>query len=148
MPFPTRHFVSRLLLSFLCVTHLTSCTYTAAVSQTNVPLQRQKPIEASVYKFMFFGLNFSNEEVFTLSDKLKEKCPDGDVRGILTKDLRTLYFVFIFWARETQAKGYCIPAQKMNTVEHEEIEADGSQQAAAADVDATPPTNEADEANR
>lgn len=97
------------VLLFLGLSSLSmnGCTYTNAVSQTNIPLNRSKPIEASVDKFIFFNFNFDNDYTLQLASKLKKRCPQGDVRGITTQDKTTLYFLFIFWSREVTAKGYC-----------------------------------------
>ncbi len=86
----------------------TACTYTNAVSLTNTPSDRTNLVEASAKKNIFLGFNFDNDHVLTLTEKLKEQCPGGEVRGILTKDLTTLYFLGFFWARETIASGYCV----------------------------------------
>ena len=93
----------------LTIASLEGCTYTAAVSQTNIPAQRGKEVTANVHKFIFLGFNFTNDEVLRLTGELRDKCPGGDVRGILTKDVRTMYFLFFFWARETSASGFCLP---------------------------------------
>jgi hypothetical protein len=110
--------MSRLLSLALCLglaQQLTGCTYTNAVSLTNIPADRTRPIEASVKKNIFLGFNFDNDFALKLANELKEKCPNGEVKGVLTKDKTTLYFLFIFWARETEAKGFCIPSK---TVAH------------------------------
>jgi hypothetical protein len=95
--------ILRLFLPFI----MTSCTYTSSVSQTNVPPQRGHLVEASVKKYIVLGFNFDNDEVLELRHKLSEKCPNSAIRGIMTQDLRTLYFLGFFWARETHAVGYC-----------------------------------------
>lgn len=86
---------------------LKACTYTAAVSQTNIPADRKKVVQASVEKFMVLGFNFDNDYALRLSDKLKEACPRGEVRGVTTHDKVTLYFLAFFWKREISAQGYC-----------------------------------------
>ena len=106
------NFIPGEILLFLAI-QLHGCTYTSSVSQTNIPLQRNHPIEASVKKYIILGFNFDNDEVYQLQEKLVKKCPEGKVRGILTQDMRTLYFWVIFWARETIAKGYCITQKSM-----------------------------------
>ncbi|MCX6132130.1 MAG: hypothetical protein NTX25_24120 [Proteobacteria bacterium] len=107
MKFPS--IVLLVLASFFCA----SCTYTMAVSQTNIPENRSKPVEAVEKKFIVLGFNFDNDYVFKLVDELKSKCPQGDVRGIMTQDMRTLYFLDFFWSREIVAKGYCVPHQSL-----------------------------------
>ncbi|MBM4251711.1 MAG: hypothetical protein FJ146_07050 [Deltaproteobacteria bacterium] len=82
------------------------CTYTRAISQTNVPSERGKVVEASVERMMFLGIAFDNDDVPKLVEKLRDKCPNGAIRGILTKDLSTSYLIVI--VRKTIAQGYCI----------------------------------------
>ena len=91
-----------------------SCTYTRAIALTNVPRERGKEIEARVERFMFLGIAFDNDDVPKLVDKLRDKCPNGMVRGILTKDLSTSYIIFV--ERKTIATGYCV---KDNLVDDE-----------------------------
>ena len=55
---------------------------------------------------MFLGIAFDNDDVPKLVEKLRSKCPNGMIRGILTKDLSTSYLIVI--ERKTIAKGYCI----------------------------------------
>lgn len=88
---------------------LGGCTYTMAVSQTNIPVLRSKPVEVATERFIFLGFNFDNDYALQLSNKLKESCPQGDVRGVTTQDTVTLYLFYILWAREIKARGYCIP---------------------------------------
>ncbi len=90
----------------------TACTYTAAVTQTNVPADRSRPVKAEVKKYIVLGFNFSNDQVFTLTKKLAEQCPDGVVKGVLTQDQWTEYVLIFFWARETTATGYCVRGGK------------------------------------
>jgi len=82
------------------------CTYTVAVSQSNIPAQRKQAVSASVSKFIVLGLNFDNDFALQLGTKLKESCPQGSVRGVTTHDKLTIYFPGIFWAREVDAPRY------------------------------------------
>ena len=93
------------IITTLC---LSACTYTRAVSETNVPRERGRPVEVTAKKNIILGLNFDNDEVLQLTRKLRDKCPNGSVRGIMTQDLTTLYIGFFYWERKTQAKGYCV----------------------------------------
>ncbi|HET9237586.1 MAG TPA: hypothetical protein VFO10_10065 [Oligoflexus sp.] len=95
------------------------CTYTVAVSQSNIPAQRKKPVTASVSKFIFLGLNFDNDFALQLGTRLKEACPQGSVRGVTTQDMLTIYLPGIFWARETSAQGYCMPQKATASLEPE-----------------------------
>lgn len=118
------------LLSLCALISLTlsGCTYTVAVSQSNIPAQRNKAVEASVYKFMVLGLNFDNDYALQLADKLKERCPQGDVRGVTTQDTITMYFLAFFWAREVKAQGYCQPHKATASLEAEWGEVASSQE--------------------
>lgn len=98
---------------------LSGCTYTMAVSQTNIPSQRNKPVEASISKFIVLGFNFDNDYALQLSTKLKERCPQGEVRGVTTQDMMTLYFLTFFWAREIKAQGYCLTKKSTASLETE-----------------------------
>lgn len=102
------------------------CSYVSTVSQTNIPSHRSHPVAANVYKFIFLGFNFTNDEVLKLTSELRKKCPRGDVRGILTKDIRTYYFLFFFWARETTASGFCVPNQN-TALDNDPAELDSSE---------------------
>ncbi len=91
---------------------LNACTYTQAVSQTNIPADRKKVVQASVEKFIVLGFNFDNDFALQLTDKLKGACPGGEVRGVTTHDTRTLYFLAFFMKREVSAQGYCTTHRK------------------------------------
>jgi hypothetical protein len=104
------------LCALLCL-GISGCTYTVAVSQSNIPAQRSKPVEASVYKFIVFALT-----------KLKERCPQGSVRGVTTQDTVTFYVPGIFWAREINARGYCMPSKTTASLEPELGEIASSQE--------------------
>ncbi|WP_141734671.1 hypothetical protein [Oligoflexus tunisiensis] len=109
------------LLALCALMSLTfsGCTYTMAVSQTNIPAQRKKPVEVSVKKFIVLGFNFDNDYALDLTRKLQERCPQGRVRGVTTHDTVTLYFLAFFWAREVKAQGYCLPQQNTASLEAE-----------------------------
>ncbi|MES2745294.1 MAG: hypothetical protein V4655_07695 [Bdellovibrionota bacterium] len=117
-----------LLPSLLLFGALNGCAYTSAVSLTNIPAQRDKPVEVSVKRWIFLGFNFDNDQVNEIIPKLKEKCPNGSVRGILTKDLTKAYFLAFIWARETIAKGYCVTSKSVAM--DEDFPSDGTEYAA------------------
>jgi hypothetical protein len=96
------------LIPMVTTVCLSACTYTRAVSETNVPRERGRLVEAAVAKNIILGFNFDNDEVLQLTRKLRDKCPSGSVRGIMTQDLTTLYVGFFYWERKTLAKGYCV----------------------------------------
>lgn len=112
--------MKRLLPLCACIQLLVSgCTYTVAVSQSNIPAQRKKPVSASVSRFIVLGLNFDNDYALQLGTKLREGCPQGSVRGVTTQDMLTIYFPGIFWAREVTAQGYCMPQKSTAELEPE-----------------------------
>ena len=88
---------------------LTNCTYMTSVSQTNIPHKKHRQVKAETHKIIFLGFNFDNDHVLNLKNRLKNQCPDGDVKGILTKSANTMYFGFFVWAQDIQATGYCVP---------------------------------------
>lgn len=98
----------KLALAFQLSLGTMACTYVNAVSQTNLPQQRRKVVRAQTQRYIFLGFNFDNDYPYRLIDRLKSQCPDGRVRGLLTKDTTTLYFLFFFWSREQLAEGYCV----------------------------------------
>lgn len=104
------------------------CTYTVAVSQSNIPAQRKKPVTASVSRFIVLGLNFDNDYALQLGTMLKESCPQGSVRGVTTQDKLTIYFPGILWAREVAAEGYCMPQKSTASLEPEWGELASSQE--------------------
>jgi hypothetical protein len=116
--------MKRLLAPALLMSLLFSgCTYTMAVSQTNIPVQRKKQVEASVKKYIVLGFNFDNDYALDLTRKLQERCPQGRVRGVTTHDTVTFYLLFFFWAREISAQGYCLPQQNTASLEADWSEA-------------------------
>jgi hypothetical protein len=108
LPSSTRRLALRavpLLAALLC---MTGCTYVTAVSQTNVPKERGRIVRAHSKRYIVLGFNFDNDYPFKLIQDLQGKCPNGQVRGLLTKDTMTMYFLAFFWSREQLAEGYCV----------------------------------------
>lgn len=87
---------------------LQGCSYTTAVSTTNIPANRSNKVTASTKRMIVLGLVFDNDEVLDLTTKLREKCPDGAVRGITTHNIVTMYLLAFLWEREVVARGYCV----------------------------------------
>lgn len=98
-----------LLLALFVLMELSACTYTQAVSQSNIPAMRSKPIETSVKKYVFLGFNFDNDFIYKLTKDLRAKCPNGDIKGVTTHDSITMYVLIFFWSRDVSARGYCVP---------------------------------------
>lgn len=96
-----------LLLPFVLI-GVMSCRSVQSVSLTQIPPQRDKPVEAEVSKFIFLGFNFNNDFVDDLVVQLKDSCKGGQVKGILTKDEAINYFLWIFHTRRITARGYCV----------------------------------------
>lgn len=97
-----------LMKSFLyCIASgmLVSCVGLKTVSITNIPQTREQPVNAKVSKFIFLGLNFDNDFVDDLKDKLAAQCTNGTISGILTKHDSTSYL--IAHTVTVYATGYC-----------------------------------------
>ena len=95
------------LLLLLSIIALSSCTHLNSVSQTSIPKKKGKLIKASTTKNIIFFFVFDTNYVNNLIDDLKNQCPNGDVKGILTKDIHKTYFPVIFSQRIVEAEGYC-----------------------------------------
>lgn len=106
----------------ICSALLTGCTYVAAVSQTNVPAERSKLVRASSKRFMVLFFNFDNDYPYKLVSALKSQCPDGRVRGVVTKDSYTLYFLHFFWQRQQEARGYCVSTKSKTAARSDEAD--------------------------
>jgi len=96
-----------LLLSVLAI-FLPGCVSLNTISLTTVPAQRSHPVSAEASKFIVLGFNFDNDYVDGMVSELKQKCSNGVVSGILTKDEYVDYFLFIFGTHRVSANGYCV----------------------------------------
>tara|TARA_B100001094_G_scaffold211441_1_gene205404 strand:- start:666 stop:1064 length:399 start_codon:yes stop_codon:yes gene_type:complete len=115
-----KYFKDCLLLACL-VLFVTNCTYLRSVTQTNLPAKRSKKVSARAYKLIFLGFNFDNDHVLDLPKKLQRQCPNGDVRGVLTKDARTIYFLGFVWAHDIEATGYCVSSSRAAVTKPEAV---------------------------
>lgn len=107
----------KLIALLLASVFFSGCVSLNTVSLTSIPSQRQKPINASVEKFMVLGFNFDNDYVDVLTDRLRAQCPNGQITGVLTKDEDTNYFLYFFWKKNVSAQAYCVqykPVSKLN----------------------------------
>lgn len=86
---------------------LASCTHMASVSQTSIPAKKGKVVTAEVENNIIFLFNFSNSYVDQLTDKLAAQCPNGSVKGVLTKHESITYFPIIYHKVKITAEGYC-----------------------------------------
>lgn len=93
----------------LCILVLTSglagCAAVNSVSLTPIPAQRNHPVKAEVSKWIFLGFSFDNDFIDPLVGDLKQKCPNGVISGILTKDETISYF--LLFKKHVTATGYC-----------------------------------------
>jgi hypothetical protein len=100
--------ISALLFSLLFV----GCASVNSVSLSSIPANKGKEVRAETSKTIILGFNFNNDYVDDMADDLKRQCPNGIIKGILTKDEVVDYFLFFVWARKVTATGYCIQANR------------------------------------
>lgn len=112
-----RFWLCRLMVLCLIPLSTAACTYVHAVSQTNFPRERSKRVRAETQRYMILGINFDNDYLYPLIDKLKDQCPNGRVRGLLTKDTLTSYLGIFFFSRQQLAEGYCVAESKKSIAE-------------------------------
>lgn len=108
---PTRH---RSITAWLCgvalmaALGLSGCAHVNSVSTTSIPADRSKPVEAETSKFLFMFINFNNDYVNELTEKLAAQCPDGRVEGVLTKLEYVTWFPVFAYSVHVEATGYCV----------------------------------------
>lgn len=95
----------RLLGIFIIIT---SCSQLRSISQTSIPRDKSKVVTAKVENGVILMLNFNNDYLDLLPQKLIDQCPNGSVKGILTKDENILYFPMIYHKNIVTATGYCV----------------------------------------
>ena len=91
----------------LALSILSGCVSLNSMSLTQIPVKRTNKIEASASKTIFFFFSFDNEFIDSVVAKLKRQCRGGQVKGVLTKDEVTNYFLMFVHKREVTATGYC-----------------------------------------
>lgn len=96
------------LLALSILVLISSCAQVRSVSQTSIPQKRNNLVKAEVKKNIFLFLNFDTNYLNELSEQLRQKCPNGRVEGILTKDVFITYFPIIFHQDHITAEGYCV----------------------------------------
>ena len=84
---------------------LNTCVSLRTVSLTEIPQNRSKVVQSKSSNWTFLGLAFSNSFADSAVEKLKKQCPNGQIKGILTKYQLKIYFLII--KREITAKGFC-----------------------------------------
>lgn len=104
----------KLIQLTLILIFTSSCAYVASVSQTSIPKDKSKMVEAKVTNNIIFLFNFNNDYIDDLTKQLMDQCPNGSVKGILTKDENITYFPIIFHRNVITAKGYCVSQGQPN----------------------------------
>lgn len=103
--------MKKLILTFFTLIFLNSCAYLNSVSQTSIPKDRSNIVTAKVERNIILLMNFDNDYIDSLTQKLMDQCQNGSVRGILTKDENVTYFPIIFHKSIVTASGYCVEKQ-------------------------------------
>ncbi len=93
------------LCLFLCLS--VSCTHLQSVSLTQIPTVRKNVISAEASRIIILGLIFDTDFVEEVVESLRDKCPNGKVKGILTKHEDIDYFLSLLYKKRIIAKGYC-----------------------------------------
>ncbi len=104
--------MKKLILGLLSMAFLSGCATINSVSLTPIPADRKNEVQVQTSRTIFLGFNFDNDFVDNLVEELKQKCPNGKVTGILTKDENINYFLYIVWKKQVTATGYCIQANQ------------------------------------
>jgi len=91
----------------ICLLFQIGCSYLTSVSQTSIPAKKGKQISAKASKNIFFMLSFSNKFADQVRESLVEQCPNGSVKGILTKQEHTIFVPILLHQISIKATGYC-----------------------------------------
>jgi hypothetical protein len=94
----------------LVLSMLSGCASLRSVSATSIPSDRNHPVQAEVSDWNILGLKFDNDFVDKLPTQLQAQCPNGAVRGILTKYEN--YYYLLAFKRVAHAQGYCVGGSK------------------------------------
>lgn len=100
--------MKKVILALSALFLFSACASLRSVSLTSIPKQRSRKIEAQSSKWIIFGLSFDNDYADQVTMELKDRCNNGMVRGILTKDENFNYFIGIVMKRQITATGYCL----------------------------------------
>lgn len=103
-----KNFILFLALVFI----MSSCSLVSSVSQTSIPKNKSNVVTAKVENGIIFLFNFNNDYLDELTQKLIDQCPNGSVKGILTKDENITYFPIIYHKNVVTASGYCVSSKK------------------------------------
>ena len=91
-----------------CALLTTRCVSIHSVSLTQIPVDRSSTVTASDDKWIIFFFTFSNDFVDNVTKELRTKCPNKQIRGILTKNEQTNYFLGLVMKDKVTATGYCV----------------------------------------
>ena len=86
---------------------VSACSMLSTVSLTEIPKDRSHAVSAEVSKWVVLSFNFNNDFLNPIRDQLKNQCPNGQVKGILTKD-EIVNMYLIVYQRKVSATGYCV----------------------------------------
>lgn len=89
---------------------VSGCASLNSVSMTQVPSNRNKPIQASSSSWGFLGIFFTNSFVDDAVDDLRRQCPTGKISGVYTKHENRFYLLML--KRMVTATAYCEAGQK------------------------------------
>ncbi len=92
-----------------------NCASINSVSLTQIPAKRDKQIEASREKLIFFAFNFDNEYIPGVVEDLMNQCPGGKITGVLTKDENINYFLYIVWKKRVSLSAFCDMSSDKNS---------------------------------
>lgn len=87
---------------------MVGCTHMRSLSVTTIPQDRSQPVEAVADRVIFFGINYSNDYVEILVERLAEQCPKGKVSGLLTRTEKSLVFPLVAHRISVRAQGFCV----------------------------------------
>ncbi|MBC7370286.1 MAG: hypothetical protein H7326_01905 [Bdellovibrionaceae bacterium] len=104
------------VLASLIALQIIGCASVNSVSLSSIPAVRNKEVRSEKVKTIFLGFNFNNDFVDEMAEDLKRQCPNGMIKGILTKDEVIDYFLMIVWAHKVTATGYCVQARNTASV--------------------------------
>ena len=96
----------KLISGILIILFFSGCTHLLSVSTSSIPKNRDRKVNVTVERFIFMAFNFNNNYVNDLAEQLAQKCPDGKVKGILTKHEKVGYF--LAHTVRVSAEGYCV----------------------------------------
>lgn len=94
-----------LLLLFIFTVN---CVQLKSISINSQPSKEERSslVQAKTNKFIFLAFNFDNEFLEDVPSKLRAKCQDGKIKGIITKFELISYFLFFDYV--VTASGYCV----------------------------------------